>query len=167
MQLHRLRRRDFIVLLGSTAAAWPALYVCPGALVNASHGRINTLALGARLPTMHGLRDFVGAGGLSYGTNYTDLFRRSAKYVDKILKGARPADLPVEQLTKFELVTLERLITGIADCCARAASVRPRECLSSSWSARSPTASAWAGSALVLCASNDIRRCALFELWCR
>ena len=82
-----------------------ALYVCPGALVNANHRRIDTLALGARLPTMHAVRDFVGAGGLlSYGANYTDLFRRSAEYVDKILKGAKPADLPVEQPTKFELV---------------------------------------------------------------
>ena len=82
-----------------------ALYVCAGALINANHGRINTLALGARLPTMHAMRDFVGAGGLlSYGPNQTDLFRRSAKYVDNILKGAKPADLPVEQPTKFELV---------------------------------------------------------------
>jgi putative ABC transport system substrate-binding protein len=79
--------------------------VCPGALVNANRSRINTLALGARLPTMHGLRDLVGAGGLlSYGANNTHLFGRSAEYVDKILKGAKPADLPVEQPTKFELV---------------------------------------------------------------
>jgi putative ABC transport system substrate-binding protein len=82
-----------------------ALYVCPGALVNANHARINTLALGARLPTMHAVRDFVGAGGLlSYAANYAYLFRRSASYVDKILKGAKPADMPVEQPTKFELV---------------------------------------------------------------
>jgi hypothetical protein len=82
-----------------------ALYVCPGAQVNANHGRINALALRARLPTMHATRDRVGAGGLlSYGPIYTDLFRRSAEYVDKILKGAKPADLPVEQPTKFELV---------------------------------------------------------------
>lgn len=82
-----------------------ALYVCAGALINANRGRINTLALGARLPTMHAGRDYVGAGGLlSYGANYTDLFRRSAEYVSRILKGAKPADLPVEQPTKFELV---------------------------------------------------------------
>jgi len=82
-----------------------ALYVCAGSLVNAYHARINTLALGARLPTMQAAREFVGGGGLlSYGANYTDMFRRSAEYVDKILKGAKPADLPVEQPTKFELV---------------------------------------------------------------
>jgi len=63
------------------------------------------LALGARLPTMHGARDYVEAGGLiSYGPNYADLFRRAADYVDKILRGAKPADLPVEQPTKFDHV---------------------------------------------------------------
>ena len=82
-----------------------ALYVCPDALVNANYIRINTFALGARLPTIHAFRDFVGAGGLmSYGANNTGLFRRAGDIVDKILKGAKPADLPVEQPTKFELV---------------------------------------------------------------
>jgi len=82
-----------------------ALYVCPDALVNANYVRINTFALGARLPTIHAFRDFVGAGGLmSYGPNNADLFRRAGDIVDKILKGAKPADLPVEQPTKFELV---------------------------------------------------------------
>ena len=61
--------------------------------------------LGVRMPTMHGFREFVEAGGLvSYGPNFPDLFRRAAEYVDKILRGAKPADLPVEQPTKFELV---------------------------------------------------------------
>src|SRR5262249_9550523 len=70
-------------------------------LVKAPH--VN--ALGARLPTIHAFRDFVGAGGLmSYGPNNADLFRRAGDIVDKILKGAKPADLPVEQPTKFELV---------------------------------------------------------------
>lgn len=82
-----------------------ALYVCPDPLVNANHARINTLALGARLPTMHPFRDYLGAGGLmSYGANNADLFRRAADYVDKILRGAKPADLPVEQPTKFDLI---------------------------------------------------------------
>ena len=74
-------------------------------LVNTNRIRINTLALGARLPTMHGIREYVEAGGLmSYGPNFPDLFRRAADYVDKILRGAKPADIPVEQPTKFDLV---------------------------------------------------------------
>jgi putative tryptophan/tyrosine transport system substrate-binding protein len=82
-----------------------ALYVCPDALLNTNRIRINTLALGVRLPTMHGFREYVEAGGLmSYGPNFPDLHRRAADYVDKILRGAKPADLPVEQPTKFDLV---------------------------------------------------------------
>jgi len=82
-----------------------ALYVCPSALVNANFARINTFALGARLPAFHASRDFLVAGGfMSYGSNYADQFRRAADFVDKILKGTKPAVLPVEQPTKFELV---------------------------------------------------------------
>ena len=82
-----------------------ALYVCIDALVNANRIRINTSALGVRLPTMHGSRDYVEAGGLmSYGPNYPDLFRRTGDYVDKILRGAKAADIPVEQPTKFDLI---------------------------------------------------------------
>jgi putative tryptophan/tyrosine transport system substrate-binding protein len=67
--------------------------------------RILALALDARLPTVFSTRDFVRAGGfMSYGPNYSDLFRRSADYVDKILRGAKPGDIPVEQPTRFELV---------------------------------------------------------------
>jgi putative ABC transport system substrate-binding protein len=74
-------------------------------LVNANHVRINTLALGARLPTMHGFREWVAAGGLmSYGANFPDLYRRAAEFVDKILRGVKPADIPVEQPTRFDLV---------------------------------------------------------------
>ena len=63
------------------------------------------LAAKNRLPTMYPWRECVDAGGLmAYGPNIPDLFRRAATYVDKILKGAKPADLPVEQPTKFELV---------------------------------------------------------------
>jgi putative ABC transport system substrate-binding protein len=82
-----------------------ALYVCADALVVSNRMRINTFALSARLPTVHFSRDLVEAGGLmSYGTNAPDLFRRAADYVDKILRGTKPADIPVEQPTKFDLV---------------------------------------------------------------
>jgi putative ABC transport system substrate-binding protein len=81
------------------------LYVCIDPLVAINRIQINTLALSARLPTMHGLRDYVeGRGLMSYGPNFVDLFRRAADFVDKILRGAKPADIPVEQPTKFELV---------------------------------------------------------------
>ena len=82
-----------------------ALYVCVDPLVNTHRIRVNTLALAARLPTMHGLREYVEAGGLmSYGPNLPDLFRRAADYVDKILRGAKPGDIPVEQPIKFDLI---------------------------------------------------------------
>jgi len=82
-----------------------ALYVCAEPLVNTNRARISILALGNRLPTMHGFREAVEAGALmSYGPNFADLFRRSADYVDKILRGTKPASLPVEQPTKFDLV---------------------------------------------------------------
>ena len=82
-----------------------ALYVGTGPLINTNQLRINTLALAARLPTMFGSREYVKTGGLlSYGANIPDLFRRAAEYVDKILRGAKVANLPVEQSTKFELV---------------------------------------------------------------
>ena len=82
-----------------------ALYVCTDPLVNTHRIRINTLALAARLPTMYAIREGVEGGGLmSYGPNIPDLWRRAADYVDKILRGAKPADIPVEQPTKFDLV---------------------------------------------------------------
>jgi putative ABC transport system substrate-binding protein len=82
-----------------------ALYVCGDPLVNTNRVRINTLALAARLPTMHFVKVYVEAGGLmSYGPSFADLFRRSADYVDKILRGVKPGDIPIEQPTKFELV---------------------------------------------------------------
>jgi putative tryptophan/tyrosine transport system substrate-binding protein len=75
------------------------------ALIAANRARIITLALSARLPTILSYGDYVEAGGLmSYGPNFTDLFRRAADMVDKILRGTRPGDIPVEQPTKFDLV---------------------------------------------------------------
>ena len=88
-----------------------ALIVCGDPLVTNNRVRIITLALGARLPTMHGSREHVEAGGLmSYGPNFLDLFRRSADYVDKILRGAKPSELPVEQPTRIDLAV--NLITA-------------------------------------------------------
>jgi putative tryptophan/tyrosine transport system substrate-binding protein len=82
-----------------------ALYVVVDQLVVANHMRILTFALSTRLPMIFSTRDFVRSGGLmSYGPNYADLFRRAADYVNRILQGARPADMPVEQPTRFELV---------------------------------------------------------------
>ena len=81
------------------------LYVLTGPLMFANQKRIANFALKSRLPSMYGRRGYVEARGLmSYGADLTDSYRRVAYYVDKILKGAKPADLPVEQPTKFELV---------------------------------------------------------------
>jgi putative tryptophan/tyrosine transport system substrate-binding protein len=81
------------------------LYVCADPLVSTNQVRIAILALGAQLPTMHGIREYIKAGGLmSYGADFPDLFRRAGEYVDKILRGTKPADIPVEQPTKFDLV---------------------------------------------------------------
>ena len=82
-----------------------ALIVVEDALTFAYRKRIADFAVGQQLPSLHGIREFVAAGGLiSYGANLADLSRRAAYYVDKIFKGAKPADLPVQQPTKFELV---------------------------------------------------------------
>jgi putative ABC transport system substrate-binding protein len=82
-----------------------ALYVVPDPLVNTTRARLNTSALAVRLPTMHGSREFLEAGGLiSYGPNFPGNFRRAADFVDKILRGTKPAELPVEQPVKFDLV---------------------------------------------------------------
>jgi putative tryptophan/tyrosine transport system substrate-binding protein len=90
-----------------------ALYVSTDPLIFTNVGRINTLALGARLPTIYNGGEYIQSGGLmSYGPSYADLFRRAAEFVDKILHGAKPDDLPVEQPTKFEFVI--NLITAKA-----------------------------------------------------
>lgn len=82
-----------------------ALYVATDPLMLNNRVRINTLAVGVRLPTIYGNREYVDAGGLmSYGPNFPDLFRRAADYVDKILRGTKPGDIPVEQPTRFDLV---------------------------------------------------------------
>jgi putative ABC transport system substrate-binding protein len=82
-----------------------ALYIPPVPVAFVNRIRINTLALAARLPTVHGVREYVEAGGLmSYGPNWPHMWARAADLVDKILRGTKPADIPVEQPTKFDLV---------------------------------------------------------------
>jgi putative ABC transport system substrate-binding protein len=107
------RAEDIASAFAALKSRADALYVCADPLLTTNRVRINTLALGARLPTMHAFREYVEAGGLmSYGANFPHLFRRAAEFVDKILRGARTADLPVEQPTKFDL--LVNLITAQA-----------------------------------------------------
>jgi len=100
------RPEDFDVAFASATTANAAgLIVFDDVLTVTHRPRIVALAASHRLPAMYGLREFPSDGGLmSYGASFAALFRRAATYVDKILKGVRPADLPVEQPTTFELV---------------------------------------------------------------
>jgi ABC-type uncharacterized transport system substrate-binding protein len=99
------RAEDIAPAIAALKGRADALYACGDALVSANRARINTLALGARLPTIYVNRSYLESGGfMSYGPNNADLFRRAGDFVDKILRGAKPVDLPVEQPTKFELV---------------------------------------------------------------
>jgi putative ABC transport system substrate-binding protein len=99
------RPEDIGTAIDKLKGSTDALYVVQDPLFIANRVRISTSALGARLPTMHAAREFVESGGLmSYGANFPDNFRRAADYADKILKGAKPSDIPVEQPTKFDLV---------------------------------------------------------------
>jgi putative ABC transport system substrate-binding protein len=99
------RAEDIAPAFAALKAQADALYVVTNALVGANRTRIVTSALDARLPTMFSTRDLVQAGGLmSYGPNFADMFRRTAELVDKILRGTKPGDIPVEQPTKFDLV---------------------------------------------------------------
>jgi putative ABC transport system substrate-binding protein len=99
------RPEDIAPAVESFKGRAEALYICNDPLVTTNRIRINTLALGMRLPTIYNVREFIEAGGLmSYGPNFLDLYRRAADFVDKILRGAKPANIPVEQPTKFDLV---------------------------------------------------------------
>jgi putative ABC transport system substrate-binding protein len=99
------RREDIAVAFKAFQGRAQALYVSTGPLAFVNRTRINTFALAARLPTMHGVREPVEAGGLiCYGPNWPVMWSHAADVVDKILRGAKPADIPVEQPTKFELV---------------------------------------------------------------
>ena len=96
---------DIAPAFESLKAQADALYVVGDAFVQANRTRIITFSLSARLPTIIGIREFVQAGALmSYGPNFPDQFRRAAELVDKILRGTKPGDIPVEQPTKFDLV---------------------------------------------------------------
>ena len=99
------RGEDISPVLETLKGRAHALYVAGDPLILANRVRINTWSLVAQLPAIYNSREYVEAAGLmSYGVNWPDLFRRSAEYVDKILRGAKPADIPVEQPTKFDLV---------------------------------------------------------------
>jgi len=99
------RAEDITPAIEALKGRADAIYVQTDPLMNTHRVRISTLALGARLPTLSGIREYVEAGGLmSYGPNFPDLFRRAAEYVDKILRGANPGVIPVEQPSKFDLV---------------------------------------------------------------
>jgi putative ABC transport system substrate-binding protein len=107
--LHSVEAREAEALEGAVAdavrAGADALVVLPDPLTLLERRRIADLAAKHRLPAMYGFKEFVGAGGLmSYGTMQTDLYRRAAAHVNKVLRGAKPADVPVEQATRFELV---------------------------------------------------------------
>jgi putative ABC transport system substrate-binding protein len=103
LEIHRAE--DIAPAFDAIKGRADALAVASDPLLAASRIRINTLALGARMPTMHDFREYVEIGGLiSYGPNNASLFQRAADYADKILRGAKPAELPVEQPTKFDLV---------------------------------------------------------------
>jgi ABC-type uncharacterized transport system substrate-binding protein len=97
--------KDIVPAFETLKGGADALYVCVDPVLNAHRISINTLANVARLPTITGVREFAEAGSLmSYGPSWPDQWRRAADYVDKILRGAKPSDLPVEQPTKFNLV---------------------------------------------------------------
>ncbi len=101
-----LRRADDIApAIEALKGGADALYICADSLTTTNQLLIITSVQAARLPTIFGARESIGMGGLmSYGPSFSDLFRHAAEYVDKILRGAKPSDLPVEQPTRFELV---------------------------------------------------------------
>ena len=99
------RAEDIVSAFEALKGRADAVYVVAEPLVFSNRARIHTLAMAAQLPAIYNSREYVEMGGLmSYGPNFPDLFRRAADMVDKILRGAKPGDLPVEQPTKFDLV---------------------------------------------------------------
>ena len=105
LTLETRRAEDIAVAIETVRDQVQALYVVGDQLTATNRSQISALAIGAKLPTIHGTRENVEAGGvLSYGPNFSDLFRRAADFVDKILRGTKPGDITVEQPTKFDLV---------------------------------------------------------------
>ena len=105
LRLEIRRAADIFPAFQSIKSGADALYLVQTALIGANRTQILTFALTERLPTIFGERDSVHAGALmSYGPSFPELFRRAAEYADKILRGTKPGDIPVEQPTKFELV---------------------------------------------------------------
>ena len=99
------RAEDIAPAFAALKVQADALYVVADALATANRTRILTFALSARLPAIFNTRDWVQPGGLmSYGANFPAQFRRAAELVDKILRGAKPADIPVEQPTRFDFI---------------------------------------------------------------
>jgi ABC-type uncharacterized transport system substrate-binding protein len=99
------RAEDFAPAIDALKGRADALYACADALISANAAHINALALAARLPTMFYAREYIQGGGfMSYGPNVPRLFRRSADFVDKILRGTKPGEIPVEQPTTLELI---------------------------------------------------------------
>ena len=105
MEVRRADELDTALAAMTREGADALLVLGDVALLDPLHGQIAALATQRRLPAIYGWRSYVEAGGLmAYGPSLSDVWRRAAIYVDKLLKGAKPADLPVEQPTKFELV---------------------------------------------------------------
>jgi len=103
-RLEMRRAEDIAPAIEALKGRAQALYVCTDSFISANRSRIDAFALRAGLPTMQDVRDTEALSLMSYGPNYPDLFRRAAEYVDKILRGAKAGDIPVEQPTKFDLV---------------------------------------------------------------
>ena len=113
VKLEVRRAADIVPVFEAHKGQADALYVCTGPMMNTNRVRLSTLANAAKLPTMYSQRPYVEAGGLMcYGPNIAHMFRRAAEYVDKILRGAKPGDLPVEQPAEFSLIV--NLITAKA-----------------------------------------------------
>jgi ABC-type uncharacterized transport system substrate-binding protein len=105
VKLEVSRAENIVSAIEGVKGSADALYICTGALTTANRVQINNLGLAVHLPTLHSQKEYAEAGTLiAYGPNVPSLFRRSAEFVDKILRGTKPADIPVEQPTKFDLV---------------------------------------------------------------